>query len=705
MDIFVSPELSPIWMQHLICLCVIIIRFSTYEYSISMLTQRKMLVTSALPYANGHLHLGHLVEHIQTDIWVRTHKMLGVQCISVCGDDAHGTPIMLKAEQMGITPEELTAQIKLSHERDFNAFAINYDCYHTTHSSENQILASAIYEQLQAGGDIIKKTIRQAFDPEKKMFLPDRYVKGTCPKCGAQDQYGDNCEVCGATYSPTDLIDAVSAISGAKPIEKDSEHYFFDLPKYETLLKNWTANGHLQTEVANKLEEWFAAGLKQWDISRDAPYFGFPIPGTKDKYFYVWLDAPIGYMASFKKYCDEQGVSFEEFWDKDSKTELYHFVGKDIVYFHALFWPAMLAASGHRMPTAVYTHGFLTVDGQKMSKSRGTFLEARTYLAHLHPEYLRYYFAAKLNGRVDDLDLNFDDFTSRVNADLVGKVVNIASRCAGFINKRFDNCLSSSLSKPQLYADLVAVRESVIDSFVARDYARAIRQIMDCADKVNQYIDANKPWVLAKDDNRLSEVHAICTMGINLFRILITYLKPVVPMMAQAAEQFLNCDALTWDSIDRPLLDHRINTFQPLMVRVEKEKIDAMFAQNKESLMTAPVVEQKQGTEENTISIDDFAKVDLRIAKIVSASPVEGADKLLCLKLDLGDCQKQVFAGIKSAYNPDDLVGRLTVMVANLAPRTMRFGVSEGMVLAAGDGKGIFLLQPDAGALPGMKVK
>ncbi|MBL7481706.1 methionine--tRNA ligase [Legionella bononiensis] len=664
-----------------------------------------MLVTSALPYANGHLHLGHLVEHIQTDIWVRTHKMLGVQCISVCGDDAHGTPIMLKAEQMGITPEELTAQIKLSHERDFKAFAIDYDCYHTTHSPENQILASAIYEQLQAGGDIIKKTIRQAFDPEKKMFLPDRYVKGTCPKCGALDQYGDNCEVCGATYSPTDLIDAVSAISGAKPIEKDSEHYFFDLPKYETLLKNWTANGHLQTEVANKLEEWFAAGLKQWDISRDAPYFGFPIPGTKDKYFYVWLDAPIGYMASFKKYCDEQGVSFEEFWDKDSKTELYHFVGKDIVYFHALFWPAMLAASGHRMPTAVYTHGFLTVDGQKMSKSRGTFLEARTYLAHLHPEYLRYYFAAKLNGRVDDLDLNFDDFTNRVNADLVGKVVNIASRCAGFINKRFDNCLSHSLSEPQLYADLVAVRESVIDSFVARDYARAIRQIMDCADKVNQYIDANKPWVLAKEDDRLPEVHAICTMGINLFRILITYLKPVLPMMAQAAEQFLNCDALTWDSINQPLLDHRINTFQPLMVRVEKEKIDAMFAQNKESLMTAPVVEQKQGTEENTISIDDFAKVDLRIAKIVSASPVEGADKLLCLKLDLGDCQKQVFAGIKSAYNPEDLVGRLTVMVANLAPRTMRFGVSEGMVLAAGDGKGIFLLQPDAGALPGMKVK
>lgn len=546
-----------------------------------MATERKMLVTSALPYANGHLHLGHMVEHIQTDVWVRTHKMLGIQCISVCGEDAHGTPIMLKAEQMGITPEALTAEIKLSHESDFKAFAIDYDCYHTTHSPENQVLASAIYEQLQANGDIIKKTIRQAYDPVKEMFLPDRYVKGTCPKCSALDQYGDSCEVCGATYLPTDLINPVSAISGATPIEKDSEHYFFDLPRYETLLKEWTSSGHLQIEVTNKLNEWFEAGLKQWDISRDAPYFGFPIPGTTDKYFYVWLDAPIGYMASFKKYCDEHDVSFAEFWNKDSTTELYHFVGKDIVYFHALFWPAMLAASGHRTPTAVYTHGFLTVDGQKMSKSRGTFLEARTYLAHLHPEYLRYYFSAKLNGRVDDLDLNFDDFTNRVNADLVGKVVNIASRCAGFINKRFDNRLSSSLSEPQLYADLIGVRALIIESFVARDYARAIRQIMDCADKVNQYIDTNKPWVLAKDTDSLPEVHAICTMGINLFRILITYLKPVLPMMAKASEQFLNCESLAWNSVDTPLLNHSLNVFQPLMVRVEKEKIEAMLAQAK----------------------------------------------------------------------------------------------------------------------------
>ncbi|HRD69869.1 MAG TPA: methionine--tRNA ligase [Legionella sp.] len=669
-----------------------------------MVTERKMLVTSALPYANGHLHLGHLVEHIQTDIWVRTHKMLGIQCISVCGDDAHGTPIMLKAEQLGITPEELTAQIKLSHEQDFAAFAIDYDCYHTTHSPENQALASAIYEQLQAAGTIVKKTIRQAFDPLKQMFLPDRYVKGTCPKCGATDQYGDNCESCGATYAPTDLIDAVSAISGAKPIEKDSEHYFFDLPRYEQLLKEWTANGHLQSEVANKLNEWFAAGLKQWDISRDAPYFGFPIPGNTDKYFYVWLDAPIGYMASFKKYCNEHGASFDEFWKKESTTELYHFVGKDIVYFHALFWPAMLAASGHRLPTAVFTHGFLTVDGQKMSKSRGTFLEARTYLNHLNPEYLRYYFAAKLNGRVDDLDLNFDDFTNRVNADLVGKVVNIASRCAGFINKRFDNQLSDTLCEPQLYAELIESREVIIEALIARDYARAVRQIMECADRVNQYIDINKPWILAKDESSLPKVQAICTMGINLFRILMTYLKPIVPRMAQAAEEFLNCDPLSWSSIDTPLLDHKINPFQPLMVRVEKEKIEAMFAQNKETGMNAPVQETAL-TEENTISIDDFSKVDLRIAKIVAAEPVEGADKLLRLSLDLGDRKKQVFAGIKSAYTPDELIGRLTIMVANLAPRTMRFGVSEGMVLAAGDGKGIYLLQPDEGAQPGMKVK
>lgn len=546
-----------------------------------MTTVRKMLVTSALPYANGHLHLGHMVEHIQTDIWVRTHKMQGHECISICGDDAHGTPIMLKAEQLHITPEALTAEMKKSHEQDFAAFSIDYDCYHTTHSSENQTLSADIYNKLKARGDIVTKTIRQAYDPIKNMFLPDRYVKGTCPKCGAGDQYGDNCEACGATYLPTELIDPISAISGAKPIEKESEHYFFDLPRYETLLKEWTHKDHLQVEVANKLDEWFSAGLKQWDISRDAPYFGFAIPDTVDKYFYVWLDAPIGYMASFKKYCNENGLDFTEFWGEKSTTELYHFVGKDIVYFHALFWPALLAGSGHRLPTAIFTHGFLTVDGQKMSKSRGTFIEARTYLAHLNPEYLRYYFAAKLNGRVDDLDLNFADFTNRINADLIGKIVNIASRCAGFINKRFDHQLASSLEAPALYNNLLQLRPSIVDAYVQRDSARAIRQIMEAADLVNQYIDANKPWVLAKDDDRLPEVQAICSMGVNLFRVLITYLKPVLPQMASAAESFLNCEPLVWDSIDTPLLNHTIRPFVPLMVRVEKEKIDAMISQNK----------------------------------------------------------------------------------------------------------------------------
>jgi methionyl-tRNA synthetase len=539
---------------------------------------RKILVTSALPYANGHLHLGHLVEHIQTDVWVRTHKMLGNNCISVCGDDAHGTPIMLKAAQLGITPEELTAEMCNSHQQDFAAFYIDYDCYHTTHSAENKQLASEIYVKLRERGDITCKTIRQAYDPVKNMFLPDRYVKGTCPSCKALDQYGDSCEACGATYSPTDLINPVSAISGATPIEKESEHYFFDIARYEELLKSWTKSGHLQIEVANKLDEWFEQGLKPWDISRDAPYFGFIIPGTTDKYFYVWLDAPIGYMASFKKYCDLTGVDFNEFWGCDSEAELYHFVGKDIVYFHALFWPAMLAGSNHRLPTAIYAHGFLTVNGQKMSKSRGTFLEARQYLAHLNPEYLRYYFAAKLNGRVDDLDLNFADFMQRVNSDLVGKVVNIASRCAGFIHKFFAGKLAHTLPDEEFYNSLISVADHVIDAYLGRDYARAIRTIMECADQVNQYIDNAKPWVMVKDPATLEQAHGVCSMGLNAFRVIITYLKPVLPQMAQNSEKFLQCDALTFDAINKPLLDHVIAQFVPLMTRVEQTHIDAMLA-------------------------------------------------------------------------------------------------------------------------------
>lgn len=547
-----------------------------------MTTPRKMLVTSALPYANGHLHLGHMVEHIQTDIWVRVQKMLGYDCIAICGDDAHGTPIMLKARQQGITPLALTQAMQASHMQDFAAFGIDYDCYHTTHSPENEALVSDIYQRLREKGDIYTKSITQAYDPVENIFLPDRYVKGTCPKCQAPDQYGDSCEVCGATYAPTDLLNPVSAISGATPIEKESEHYFFDLQRYESFLKQWTASGTLQSEVANKLEEWFAAGLQAWDISRDAPYFGFLIPGTQDKYFYVWLDAPIGYMAACQRYCEQTRQSFAEFWDPDATIELYHFVGKDIMYFHALFWPALLSGSGHRLPTAIFTHGFLTINGQKMSKSRGTFIEARRYLAYLHPDYLRYYFAAKMNGRVDDLDLNFTDMLHRVNADLVGKMVNIASRCAGFIQKSFELTLAATLHKPDLYHALLNLRTDIVAAYVGRDYARAQRLIMEGADAVNQYIDAEKPWVLAKDPATLPQVQMVCSMGLNLFRVLMAYLKPVLPNMAATVETFLACSALDWTNIDHPLLAHVIQPFTPLMQRVEQSQIDALLADNKD---------------------------------------------------------------------------------------------------------------------------
>jgi len=537
---------------------------------------KKILVTSALPYANGHLHLGHLLEHIQTNIWVNTQKMLGNDCISICGEDAHGTPIMLKAEQQGMTPEALIAEIKQSHEQDFLAFGIEYDCYHTTHSEENKELAQETFLRLKARGDIIEKTISQAFDPAKGMFLPDRYIKGECPKCHAKDQYGDNCEVCGATYAPADLINPLSVLTNEAPVEKESVHYFFDLPKYEAFLKDWAKSGSLQSEITNKLNEWFESGLLPWDISRDAPYFGFTIPGTENKFFYVWLDAPIGYMASFKKYCEAHGLNFDDYWGKASDTDLYHFIGKDIMYFHTLFWPAMLEGSNRRLPTAVFAHGFLTVNGEKMSKSRGTFIEARQYLKHLNPEYLRYFFAAKLTPKVDDLDLSFEEFKNRINADLVGKIVNIASRSAGFINKRFEGTLSNTLDNPKLYETVLGAKNQVIEAYLARDYARAIRVILDMAQLTNQYIDAEKPWVLAKEEANLGRVQAICTQGLNLFRLLIGYLKPVLPKMAAQSEQFLNCDPLTFDNLDTPLLKHQIHAFKPLMTRVEQSSLDAL---------------------------------------------------------------------------------------------------------------------------------
>ncbi len=677
---------------------------------------RKILITSALPYANGSIHLGHMVEYIQTDIWSRFQKLQGHECYYVCADDAHGTPIMLRARGEGIEPEDLIARVWKEHTEDFAGFGIDFDNYHSTHSDENKACASLIYERNRDAGHIARRTISQAYDPEANMFLPDRFIKGTCPKCGAEDQYGDNCEACGATYSPTELKNPVSAVSGATPIEKDSEHLFFKLADFEKTLKDWHQAGHVQAEMANKLDEWFEAGLADWDISRDAPYFGFEIPDAPNKYFYVWLDAPIGYMASFRNLCDKKGIDFDSFWKADSDAELYHFIGKDIIYFHALFWPAMLQGAGFRMPTSVFAHGFLTVDGAKMSKSRGTFVKARTYLKHLNPEYLRYYFAAKLSSKIDDLDLNLEDFAQRVNADLVGKVVNIASRNAGFIKKRFDNKLSATCSEPELYQSFVDAGDQIAAHYENRDYGRAIREIMALADKANQYIDDKAPWVIAKEEGKDQELHDISSVGINLFRVLMGYLKPVLPLMAADAEAFLNIEPMTWNSQAKPLCDHSVNKFKPLMTRVEREKIDAMIEDSKEDLAAEAKVIGKGAAQKtansaidpiaDTIEFDDFAKVDLRIARIVKAEHVEGADKLLQLTLDIGDGTRNVFAGIKSAYQPEDLEGKLTVMVANLAARQMRFGLSEGMVLAAGPGgKDLFILNPDDGAQPGMRVK
>jgi len=676
---------------------------------------RRILVTSALPYANGSIHLGHLVEYIQTDIWVRFQKLRGHQCLYVCADDAHGTPIMLRAQSENITPEALIERVWKEHRADFAEFSVGFDSYHSTHSPENRELAELIYTRLRDAGHITRRVIKQAYDPEREMFLPDRFIKGECPRCGAQDQYGDSCEVCGATYTPTELKNPVSAISGATPVERESEHYFFKLGDFTDMLKNWTQGGHLQEQVANKLDEWFEAGLQEWDISRDAPYFGFEIPDAPGKYFYVWLDAPIGYMASFKHLCEQRpGLDFDTFWGKDSDAELYHFIGKDIIYFHALFWPAMLAGAGFRTPSAIYSHGFLTVNGQKMSKSRGTFITARTYLEHLNPEYLRYYFAAKLSGRIDDLDLNLEDFRHRVNADLVGKVVNIASRCAGFINKRFGGQLSDTCAEPELFNDFVEAGAAIAEHYEGREFGRAVRDIMALADRANQYIDERKPWQAIKEPGREAEVQAVCSVGLNLFRVLMAYLKPVLPATAERAEAFLNAGPLTWDNFTTPLTGHTINAFKPLMTRIEPDSLDALLEASKENLNamandsaanppTGPLAEDPIAAE---IGYEDFAKVDLRIARIAKAEPVEGADKLLRLTLDLGGETRNVFAGIKSAYDPADLEGRLTVMVANLAPRKMRFGVSEGMVLAAGPGgKDLWILQPDAGAEPGQRVK
>lgn len=679
-------------------------------------TQRKILVTSALPYANGSIHLGHMLEHIQTDIWVRFQKMRGHVCTAVCADDAHGTAIMIKAEQNGITSEELIEGVRQEHMKDFNDFLIGYDNYHSTHSDENRDISTSIYKALRDNGKISVRSIVQAYDPEKEMFLADRFIKGTCPKCKAEDQYGDNCEVCSATYTPMEMINPRSVYSGATPIEKESEHYFFKLPDFQDFLAKWTRSGTLQDQVANKLAEWLDSGLQEWDISRDAPYFGFEIPDAPGKYFYVWLDAPIGYMASFQNLCNRtEGLNFDDYWAKDSDAELYHFIGKDIINFHALFWPAMLDCAGYRTPTGVNAHGYVTVNGTKMSKSRGTFIKARTYLNHLDPQYLRYYFAAKLNASVDDIDLNLEDFIQRVNSDVVGKVVNIASRTASFITKKFDGQLATEVSENDMIQSFIDAGDVIADHFESREYGKAVREIMRLADVANTYIADQAPWVLAKDEATLPKVQEVCTVALNLFSVLATYLKPVMPNMIADAEAFLNKE-LTWDNRTTLLFGNTINKFKPLMGRIEQKQIDDMIEEGKvEAAAEAASKESSNTNKEETelskepiaeeINFDDFAKVDLRIALIAKAEHVEKANKLLKLTLDIGGETRTVFSGIKSAYKPEDLEGKYTVMVANLAPRKMKFGLSEGMVLAAGPGgEEIYLLEPHAGAKPGQRV-
>jgi methionyl-tRNA synthetase len=677
--------------------------------------KRRILVTSALPYINGAIHLGHLLEHIQTDIWVRFQRMRGHQVVYVCADDTHGTATMLMAEARGVAPEQLIETIREEHARDFRGFLIGHDNYYSTHSDENRHYAELIFTRLKDRDLIFTEQVEQLYDPERKLFLADRFVKGECPNCGAADQYGDNCDVCSATYDATALKHPRSTLSGATPVIRSSQHYFFDLPQYADFLRDWLASGTVQPEVANKLREWLDGGLKAWDISRDAPYFGFVIPGTEDKYFYVWMDAPIGYMASFRHYTDRHNeVAFDEFWDAQSAaaagTEVHHFIGKDIINFHALFWPSVLHGAGFRTPTRIHTHGFITVNGTRMSKSRGTFINAATYLDHLDPEYLRYYYATKLNGTVDDMDINLDDFVQRVNSDLVGKVVNIASRCAGFITRQFGGTLGDELDDQALWDRFVAARDDIAAHFEASNTARAVREITALADQANQYIAGHAPWTLAKDPARRDDVQAVCSQGINLFRILAIYLAPILPRMANDAARFLRVPAFSWADLDEPLLGHQIGPFEPLFARMEKDRVDALLAASRE---VAPVpaagsVAAPEGPAPagDTISIDDFGRVQLKVAKILTAEAVDGADKLLRLTVDLGDEQRQILAGIRQAYAPEALVGRLTVVVANLAPRTMRFGVSEGMVLAAGPGgREVFLLSPDSGAQPGMIVR
>ncbi|MBF0142651.1 MAG: methionine--tRNA ligase [Magnetococcales bacterium] len=677
--------------------------------------QRRILVTSALPYANGSIHLGHLVEAIQTDIWVRYHRLRGRDCRYVCADDTHGSPIMISAQRQGISPEALVTRMHEEHLADFAGFAIQFDNYYSTNSPENRQLSEEVYRKLKAAGHIYTERVRQAYCPKDGMFLPDRFIRGTCPRCGARDQYGDACEACGATYSPLELGDAGCSLCGSAPEERESEHYFFRLENFTDFLRSWTRSGALQTEMINKLEEWFAAGLKSWDISRDGPYFGFEIPDAPGKYFYVWLDAPIGYMASTRNLCERLGLDFEAYWRRDDVSEVYHFIGKDILYFHTLFWPAMLEGAGFRKPTAVFAHGFLTVNGAKMSKSRGTFINARDYLAHLDPEYLRYYYATKLTPRVDDLDLSLDDFILKVNSDLVGKVVNLASRTAGFLEKRFGGCLAAVYPDDEgLFARFVDAGDELAELYESREYGQAMRRIMGLADAANRFVEDRAPWLLAKDPGKKAQLLDACSVAINLFRLLLTYLKPVLPATSARVEAFLQAGELSWEGRREPLVGHTVGRFSHLMVRVDPKKVEAMLQASQAAggnegkpgpVASSPGESQKEEPAAE-IGMELFGQVDLRVGRVEAASLVTGADKLLELTIDLGPLgRRRIFAGIRLAYDPATLIGRLVVVVANLKPRKMKFGTSEGMVLAAGGGgKELFLLAPDAGASPGQRV-